>query len=65
MARPMKEGLDYFPLDVFSGKKIKRLKSCCGNDGICVYLFLLTRIYWKKGYYAPWTRTCCSMCPMS
>lgn len=52
MARPRKEGLDYFPLDVdfFSNRKIKILKSQFGADGITIYLYLLCEIY-KKGYY--------------
>ena len=53
MARPIKEGLDYFPFDVdfFSDKKIKRLRAKYGNDGIVVYLYLLCLIYRDKGYY--------------
>lgn len=52
MARPRKEGLDYFPLDVdfFSNRKIKILKAQFGADGITIYLYLLCEIY-KKGYY--------------
>ncbi|MDE5564440.1 MAG: DUF4373 domain-containing protein, partial [Oscillospiraceae bacterium] len=52
MARPLKKGLDYFPLDVgfFSDKKIKRLRAKYGTDGIAVYLYLLCEIY-RNGYY--------------
>lgn len=54
MARPIKKGLDYFPLDVdfFQNKKIKILKSRYGVDGISIYLYLLCEIY-KNGYYIP------------
>lgn len=52
MARPIKKGLSYFPLDVdfFSDKKIKRLRVKYGNDGIMVYIYLLCEIY-RNGYY--------------
>lgn len=52
MARPIKEGLSYFPFDVdfFSDRKIKILKSRYGPDGITLYMYLLCEIY-KNGYY--------------
>lgn len=52
MARPKKNGLDYFPLDAdfFASKKIKILKSRYGADGVVIYIYLLCEIY-KKGYY--------------
>ena len=52
MARPKKENLDYFPFDAdfFWDIKISRLKAQFGTDGICVYLFILCRIY-KNSYY--------------
>lgn len=55
MARPQKNGLLYFPLDVdfFSDKKIKSLKARYGGNGIMFYLYLLTEIY-HNGYYIGW-----------
>ena len=52
LARPKKEGLDYFPLDVdfFNENKIKILKARYGADGITMYMYLLCKIY-KQGYY--------------
>lgn len=52
MARPRKEGVAYFSLDVdfFSDKKIKILKARYGADGITLYIYLLCEIY-KNGYY--------------
>ena len=52
MARPMKNGLTYFPFDVdfFTDKKIKRLRAKYGADGIAVYMYLLCEIY-RSGYY--------------
>ena len=52
MARPRKEGLDYFSFDVdfFQDVKIRVLKGDLGNDGVLTYIYLLTQIY-KNGYY--------------
>lgn len=52
MARPRKEGMDYFSFDVdfFSDKKIKILKARYGADGITIYLYLLCEIY-KNSYF--------------
>lgn len=52
MARPKKNGIDYFPFDVdfFSDKKIRILKSRFGADGLTVYIYLLCEIY-RNGYY--------------
>lgn len=52
MARPPKQGLDYFPFDTdfFQNKKIKKLKTEYGADGITIYMYLLCEIY-KNGYY--------------
>ena len=52
MPRPLKDGLDYFPLDVtfFTDPKIKILKARYGVDGIAVYIYLLCEIY-RVGYY--------------
>lgn len=53
MARPKKDGLDYFPLDtdIFSDEKVRILKARYGTDGIALYLYVLCRIY-RNGYYA-------------
>ena len=52
MARPVKKGLGYFPLDssVFSDRKIKILMARYGADGFTVYMYVLCEIY-KEGYY--------------
>ena len=53
MARPIKEGLSYFPMDVgfFEDSKIKILRARYGPDGVMVYLYYICRIYCDKGYY--------------
>lgn len=52
MARPLEQGLLYFPLDVdfFQDKKIRKLKAEYGADGIAIYMYILCEIY-KNGYY--------------
>lgn len=52
MARPVKKGLGYFPLDVdiFSDKKIKVVRGNYGSDGVLLYMYLLCEIY-KNSYY--------------
>lgn len=53
MARPRKDGVDYFPFDVdfFSDSKVKIVRSRYGSDGVEVYIYLLCEIYRDKGYY--------------
>ncbi len=56
MARPKQDGLLYFSFDTdffYADKRIKRLHSRYGNDGIIFYIYLLTEIY-RKGYYIRW-----------
>jgi hypothetical protein len=47
MARPRKEGLDYFPhdTDAVSDEKIEALRALYGNNGYAFYFILLERIY--------------------
>ncbi len=53
MARPVKRGVDYFPLDVsfFCDRRIKSLKGKYGSDGIAAYIYLLCTVYSENGYY--------------
>lgn len=56
MARPRKEGLDYFPLDVnfFDTVPIRRIKMACGPSSVSAIISLLSRIY-SNGYFIEWT----------
>lgn len=47
MARPLKEGMDYFPhdTDASNDEKIEALRALHGNDGYAFYFILLERIY--------------------
>ena len=56
MARPKQDGLLYFSFDTdffYADKRIKRLHSRYGSDGIIFYIYLLTEIY-RNGYYIRW-----------
>jgi hypothetical protein len=47
MARPKKDGMDYFPhdTDAVNDEKIEALRMLYGNDGYAFYFILLERIY--------------------
>lgn len=51
MARPLKQGLDYFPLDTVQDTKTKLIMSKFGADGYMITYMLLCEIYGQKGYY--------------
>jgi len=50
MARPLKQGLDYYPLDVEWDEKVELLISENGSDAISVMVTAWQLIY-KNGYY--------------
>ena len=56
MARPKKQGIDYFPLDVnfFSDVKIRKIARACGSQSTSILICLLCNIYRGKGYYISW-----------
>lgn len=58
MARPLKQGLSYFPLDVsfFDNHKIRNLRRRFEHKGINLLLSLYCEIYKKHGYYAVITK---------
>ena len=53
MARPTKEGLDYFSFDVdfFDNKKVRKIMRGCGPTSALILTSLLCNIYQNKGYY--------------
>lgn len=56
MARPIKPGLDYFPLDVdfFEDPKLKFVSILFGEYGELIAIKLLCDIYKGDGCYMPW-----------
>ena len=56
MARPLKSGIDYFPLDCNFMKdiKVRKILRACGPSAIAVIVNLLCTIYQGDGYYMMW-----------
>jgi len=55
MARPINNGLEYFPLDTdfFDDPKLMHVEEECGMDGSYIALRLYCWIY-RDGYFMPW-----------
>lgn len=53
MARPIKKGLDYFPVDtdIFENIQVRKLKSQYKSSGFLVYFTILCDVYRKEGYF--------------
>ena len=56
MARPLKEGIDYFPLDCQLDDKFELIEAEYGLTGFGVVVKLFQKIYGQNGYYIEWTR---------
>ena len=56
MARPTKQGLDYFPLDVdfFQDLKIRKIIRVYGDSATSILICILCMIYKDNGYYIKW-----------
>ena len=61
MARPQKDGVDYFPFDVdiFQDKKVKLISAEFGEKGVLLFIRLLCEIYRTGGYYMAWDSDDC------
>ena len=57
MARPLKDGVDYFSLDCQMDDEIKYIEAEFGLDGFAMIIKLWQKIYGDKGYYCAFTRT--------
>ncbi len=57
MARPLKIGLDYFPLDVSFDDNIELLEAEEGLEGFAILIKLWQKIY-SNGYYIEWNDDC-------
>lgn len=55
MARPIKKGLDYFPMDCDSDDKIYQLEAKLGGEGCWRLIKIWKEIYKWEGYYINWT----------
>lgn len=61
MARPQKDGLDYFPFDVdfMKDTKVRRIARTFGCTGTMAIVMLFTDIYRTRGYYMNWDEDTC------
>lgn len=55
MARPVKNGVDYFPLDTVLDTKFELIEAEFGLTGFAVIVKLFQKIYGGQGYYCEWT----------
>jgi len=53
MSRPLKQGLDYFPMDVEVDDKIELIEAKHGIAGFGMLIKMFQKIY-KEGYYLNW-----------
>ena len=53
MARPIKEGLDYFPLDTKLDDKFELLEAKYGSDGVKVFGCII-KLFQRIGSYRDW-----------
>ncbi|MQS88259.1 Lin1244/Lin1753 domain-containing protein [Companilactobacillus mishanensis] len=56
MARPIKKGLDYFPLDVdfLQDIKIRKILRACGSSSPTIIICILGYVYQDEGYFLYW-----------
>lgn len=56
MARPTKQGIDYFSFDTdfFTDRKVRRIMNACGPTSTSILICLLCNIYKDHGYYIVW-----------
>ena len=56
MARPYKQGVNYYSLDVdfLKDKKKKKIRRSCGSQTCEILLCLLSYIYGDMGYFLRW-----------
>lgn len=54
MSRPLKTGLDYFPMDVDMDDKVELIEAKHGITGFGILIKLYQKLY-KEGYFLKWT----------
>ena len=61
MARPLKDGVDYFPKDTdfYGDDKVRLLRAEFGAKGMYMLDYILCEIYKKNGYFLPWDKNRC------
>lgn len=61
MARPIRDGIDYFSFDTdfFADDKVKLIRSEFGAKGVMLLIYLFCEIYRGEGYYKIWDNDSC------
>ena len=61
LARPIKDGVDYFPLDTgfFIDDKVRLLRAQFGAKGMYALFYILCELYAKNGYFMKWDKNKC------
>ena len=61
MARPIKDGVDYFPKDTdfYNDDKVRLIRSEFGAKGMYLLDYILCEIYKKSGYFILWDDSRC------
>lgn len=61
MARPLKQGLDYYPMDCdfLNNLKVRKILRANGSGAIAILIDLLGNIYKDEGYYMQWDDEIC------
>lgn len=61
MARPLKDGVDYFPKDTdfYNDDKVRLLRGEFGAKGMYLLDYILCDLYGKNGYYMKWDDSKC------
>lgn len=63
MARPTRDGIDYFSFDTdfFADDKIKLIRGEFGAKGLLILIYLFCEIYRGEGYYKVWDEDSCML----
>jgi len=56
MARPTKQGIDYFPLDCSPDAKLELFIAEAGIDSFGILIFIWSMIYRENGYWMPYSK---------
>ena len=61
MARPLRDGVDYFPFDVgmLRDTKVRLIRGEFGAIGVLVYMTILCSAYEENGYFKEWSDDVC------
>ena len=61
MARPLKDGVDYFPKDTdfYADDKVRLLRAEFGSKGMYLLDYILCDLYGKNGYFIKWDKNKC------